>query len=201
MNTNIARARQVILHEIRNLAGDDRVEMLRLFGEEMDFVHHEYTSFAQGLDEDVRSKAISSEDLADLGFLFREHGAKADDWRKDCKARSEFAGMVIARRLILQPTTDMSGIEDSVKGRYATATMKSEVQPVIPRPSDPEYKEACAYLGVPDELAESKLVKLDWNQAREFVSGLIADGKEVPDIFAKTYPVVGCTYRRRSIKG
>lgn len=196
----IAQAREQIQEAIREMARDD-VHHQQLMGEELRVLHEAYLGNAMRLDQLIKSRTHFEEgQLADLGFLFREDTNLLDDWRKDCKARQELIGKLIAHQRITAAESSPESADDIVRGELATAKVKSEIQPKLPRRGTPEYFLVCEHFGLSKEVAEGGIVKIDWNEARKYVTRLVEDGETPPAGLSDTYPHFSCVYRRRRSK-
>lgn len=174
------------------------VTHMLLLEEEIRAVHHRHLSFLQAVTARLSKNEYSKVAMVDLGFLCREIEELTEDWRKDCKARKELFSKVLAFQVITHATAKPDEADDSVRGQLATGTVNSEVQPKLPKRGDPDFERVLEYFGLPKSLAETGVVKLDWEAARRHVTELIASGKTPPPGLDKTYPVYSTTYRRRS---
>ena len=146
--------------------------------------------------EQIKSKQLSSEELCDFGFICRELEKLFDELRKEVKARKELCGNIIAYRLTQASLTDPS-LKMQVKGQFATGTPDVKMQAALPKKQSVEYYQITDFLGVPRDVAEKGVLKLDWKSVIEFCTKLINDGKPIPKGFGKQYPLYVTVYRKR----
>jgi len=143
----------------------------------------------------IKSKALSNEELTDFGFLCRELEKLFDELRKECKARKELCGSVIAYRLIQESLTDPT-ITMKSKGELATGTPNLKMEVQLPKKFTDEYFQLTDFFGVPREVAETGILRLDWKMVTTYCTKLLEDGKSIPEGFGKKYPRYVTTYRR-----
>jgi len=145
----------------------------------------------------IKKRQYSNEELADLGFLFREMESLLDETRKDAKARKELTGKLLAFLIIAAQTEDISN-PDKVRGRLATARPDVRVRAKLPKKGTPEYERALDYFYIPRRAVDEGIMKIDWNKASDFLTTLVEEGKKVPDEFKETYPEYKCVFTKIS---
>jgi len=147
----------------------------------------------------IKGKGLNSSELCDFGFMSRELENVFDELRKEVKARKELCCQIIAYRLVQKSIEDPS-IKMQVKGQFATGTPDVTMQAALPKKFTPEYYQITDYLGVPRQVAETGVLRLDWKRVTELLTQYMHDGKTIPEGFGKKYPSYKTTYRRRKIK-
>ncbi len=140
---------------------------------------------------------MSDEDLADIGFLFREMEELHEELRKEAKARKELAGKVLSERIHTRNLMSDNDELAPVRGQLATATCKMRIEGETPRKGTPEYSQLWEKLGLPKELEDSDIVKLSHDGLMDAVSNSLAAGKPLPGIVRK-WPRYWAQYLRRS---
>lgn len=149
--------------------------------------------------DDMKAKKLSTSDLADVGFLCRELERLSDDLRKDCKARKELAGKIISF-IVTQESLNDDSANDTVRGELATATPYVKQLPRLPARGSAMYSAFCKDLGVPQNVIDQGVIKIDWKGAIEFVTERMQDGLPLPKGISETYPEFSCVFRRRTKK-
>jgi len=143
----------------------------------------------------IKSKALDNIELTDFGFLCRELENLFDELRKECKARKELCGSIIAYRLIKKSLTDPT-ITMKSKGVLAIGTPDIKMQVALPKKFTEEYFQLTDFFGVPRDVAETGVLRLDWKKVTEYCTKLTEDGKPIPEGFGKKYPLYSTVYRR-----
>lgn len=149
--------------------------------------------------ERMKKEQYQRSDLCDLGWQFREMAKLADEIRKECNARQELAGKLIAFRMTEEAMNDPARLvgKDAlrVRGRFATGTPDVSQNATVPRRDSPEYVKLCRSLGIPDNVIESGVVDFSFTRLSEMIATRVADGQRLPDGITKTYPVYRTTFR------
>lgn len=143
----------------------------------------------------IKSKKLSSGELTDFGFLCRELENLFDELRKECKARKDLCGSIIAYKLVQESLTDPTAAMQS-RGTLATGTPDVKMQVGLPQKFTDEYFQLTDYFGVSRSIAGTGILRLDWNAVVEYCTKLANEGKEVPLGFGKKYPLYQTTFKR-----
>lgn len=143
----------------------------------------------------IKSKILNNKELTDFGFLCRELENLFDELRKECKARKELCGSIIAYRLIQESLTDPT-ITMKSKGTLATGTPNIKMEVALPKKFSDEYFQLTDFFGVPKDIAEAGILRLDWKMVTEYCTKLMEDGKSIPEGFGKKYPKYTTTFRK-----
>lgn len=144
----------------------------------------------------IKSKVLSNSELTDFGFLCRELANLFDELRKECKARQELCGSIIAYRLIQESLSDPT-ITMKSKGTLATGTPDIKMQAALPKKFSEEYFKLTDFFGVPRDVAEAGILRLDWKRVTEYCTQLTQDGTPIPEGFGKKYPLYSTVFRRK----
>lgn len=117
----------------------------------------------------VKIRKFSSEELADLGFLFREMEKLLDDWRKDCKARKELISKLLCLQLVKADT-------DIVQGDLCRAQVDMKMRSDFPSPESEEYFALLRHFGInPDDP-----IRISWKGLGDHCTRLFEQGKSLP---------------------
>lgn len=143
----------------------------------------------------IKSKVLDNSELTDFGYLCRELENLFDELRKEAKARKELCGAIIAYRLIKESLTDPT-ITMRSKGTLATGTPDIKMQAALPKKFSEEYFQLTTFFGVPRDVAETGILRLDWKKVTEYCTKLTEDGKPIPEGFGKKYPLYSTVYRK-----
>lgn len=148
------------------------------------------------LTEPLKRRLFTDEQLCDIGYFCKEIELMLEEARKEVKARKELCGMQIAFNKIRESVADPS-VSLTVRGTYATGTPDMKMQAALPKKMSDEYILLCQHLGVPREVAEQGVLKLDWNAATELCTKLLSEGKKIPVGFGKQYPKYETRFRKK----
>lgn len=148
--------------------------------------------------QELRQNKMETEDMVDIGFLFRELENKLDDSRKDCKAAKEMAGKIICLRIAKESLNDLTK-DTVVRGVLARGSADVRRLPALPRKGTPEYISAMKALGVENEAAiKSGCLKFDFHAIQTLINECAAAGKKPPPGLDKDYPEYTTTFTRIS---
>lgn len=190
-------------HEvIEKLPDEPSADIIREYAEVREQIRHLYNlvyGFLAKNNELIKSKQLTDAELCDFGYFSREVEDIFDELRKEVKARKELCGQIIAYRVITASVADPS-LSLKVQGQYASGTPDVKMQAALPKKFTDEYYQLTDYFGVPRDVAEKGVLRLDWKACTEFLTKLMNDGKEIPAGFGKQYPVYVTTYRKKSKK-
>lgn len=162
-------------------------------------VHHRLYIQISEISDCVKKRQLANDELVDVGFLFREIESIFDELRKEAKARKELSAKVLALSVIQESVNDPEA-DSVIHGEYARASLSLKTRVRLPKKLSPEYYEVCEFLGVPSEVIDKGLVKLDWNGASEFATQMAEEGKRLPKGLDDTYQEYSCTYTRKTPK-
>lgn len=182
--------------------GDPSTEIIKEFvgvQEQVRLLYNLVYGFLAKNNELIKSEGLNNGELCDFGFICRELENIFDELRKEVKARKELCGKIIAYRLVTKSIEDPT-IKMQAQGQFATGTPDVKMQAALPKKFTPEYYQITAFLGVPRDVAELGILRLDWKRVTEYITKLMNDGKTVPEGFGKKYPLYVTTYRKRKIK-
>lgn len=152
------------------------------------------------LSANVKSRSTYSlEDLVDLGFLCREISRLVDDLRKECNARQELIGKVIALE-VTQESVAGTRTDPTVRGTLATGT--PDVKPIasVPRPGTPAYASMCAHFGLDGEAVENQMFEFRFKRIGDWLLRLAEEGRDPPKGFLQTYQKFSTVFRKKSPK-
>lgn len=156
-----------------------------------------YHKFLESLAEFKQSGGVNLtaplEDLVDLGFLFKEMEVVLDDWRKDCKAFKELVEKVVGLRAAI--SDDPNSL--TIRGKLTTATVNISMVADMPKPGSLEYAALCRYLKIPDELAESGVMRPHWKHLNDLLSQRLTEGKSAPAGLKNQRSKFSLTFRKR----
>ena len=140
----------------------------------------------------------SLEEMTDLGFLCREMGKQLDEFRKECVAKQELIGKIIAVILTKKSVAD-PGIELTVRGRLASGSPDVRQVPVFPEVGSDDYLRLFFHFGITNtELIKRKLVRFHWPEFVVYLTELAEAGKPTPDGLKKTFAKFSTTFRKVS---
>lgn len=166
-------------------------------------IHQEVWDALAWNSRQMKSDVYSKHELVDLGFLCRELENLLDDWRKDCKARKELAGKLIARA-VLQAADGVNDLQAStvVHGILASASPDVSMIAEIPKPGTPEFVEFCNHFGISKECSEDPLFPfaIHWKRAMECLELRQTEGKPIPPGFGKQFPHFWSKFVRKKRK-
>jgi len=169
-------------------------KLQNIFGE-CQLLYNLVYGFLSEMTPSIKSKALDNSELTDFGFLCRELENLFDELRKECKARKELCGSIIAYRLIQESLTDPT-ITMRSKGTLATGTPDIKMQAALPKKFTDEYFQLTDFFGVPRDVAETGILRLDWKRVTEYCTKLSNEGKPIPEGFGKRYPLYSTTFRK-----
>lgn len=166
-------------------------------------LQHKIRDHMQSQADRIRSREDSADppntELVDFGFLCREVADTADEIRKDCNAH-----MALASRIVCIRETEkfVANPEDSEVGkpiRGSLATGSTDVKVIVDQPQkgQHEYHLLMKYLGVPEDLIVSGLVKPSWKGINDLATECEREGKPMPPGLGKKRPEYIVTYRRK----
>lgn len=146
----------------------------------------------------IKSKEMSNEELCDFGYICRELAKVFDELRKEMNARMDLCGSIIAFRKTKASLTDPT-LQLKVVGQFATASPDVKIEVGLPKKHSPEYYQVTDALGVPREVAEKGILKLDWKSVTKYCTEQVNAGKKIPKGFGQQYPKYRVTYRKRKV--
>ena len=126
----------------------------------------------------TKANHLSLGDLADLGWAVKKCAGLLDEMRKEANAKAELIARVIAIK-----TSASVGIGDevgTVRGKIAMAIPDIKMVAVIPKPGTPEYQQLLRYFNVPQEVIDSGMLKISYDQACAMLKALLEEGKNPP---------------------
>jgi hypothetical protein len=148
-----------------------------------------------GVDPKVKSGEYTLEDLTDYGLNMRLLAAMFDDLRKECNARKETVGRIIAlastERVLADPTLELN-----VVGAMGTASPDSKVNPLIPKRGTDDYEKLLDYLGITGIAREHGLAGLHWNHLVAYLQRQSEAGQPVPEGVLRSVPNPSCVFRK-----
>lgn len=139
---------------------------------------------------------MKTADMVDIGFLSRELEDLFDSLRKECKARKELFGKIIAvkqTQLVTQdPTLDLN-----VMGSLAQAKPQSRQIPIVPKAGTQEYIDMMEYFGVKKEFVDVGILEPHYMHMSDYFSKLASEGGRAPKGLLKLVPNPTCDFVAR----
>jgi hypothetical protein len=178
------------------ITSDEMVKKLQEIFNESHLFYGLLYGFLSEITPAIKSKSLDVSKLTDIGFLCREMENLLDELRKECKARKELCGSIIAFILTQNSLTDIHAPMKS-KGDLATGSPDMKMQVALPKKKSPEYYQLTDHFKVPRDVAESGVLKLDWKTVVELCTKLSEEGKPLPAGFGKKYPQYSTIFRKR----
>lgn len=158
---------------------------LKTFHEKVQAVLMEAHLLFAEAQEKVKKGEYSSETLVDLGYLFRETANMSDELRKECTARQDLIGMVLAQRITTASLNDPAA-DPTVEGELASGFPKLRQEGSIPKFGEPGYEAFCRTTGF-EEMLKRGLFSLSYLRVSEYLTELAEQGKNPPSGIVKTY--------------
>jgi len=118
--------------------------------------------------------------LVDLGFLCREIAAIADELRKEANAKQMLIGKLIAME-VTKASIAGEISSPTVRGTLATGTPDVREIASCPKPGSPQFKEVAAFLGLPEDQLDGKLMSFRFTGLSDWLTEAAAKGKRVPE--------------------
>ena len=159
---------------------------------------HQLTVDAESLFADaadiVRGKGDwENGELVDFLWHLKQMESYCDELRKEALARRNILERVVAARSVKASLNDG---DLAVRGERGTATPSVRYQPIIPKREDPEYRSLLLAMGVSEEAIDKGLLQLHWKHVEEWLTRIMADGREAP-IPIETRAVWSCRLSTR----
>lgn len=167
-----------------------RQRVMRLYTELVDVLN----TLLPGIRKPAKDGGYMDEHLADLGFCCRDLARFFDDAKKECKAKRDLIDLVLCGRVAAQAVNDD---DTRVIGQLCTASVRTGMQPILPKPGEENFYRMCAALRVPPEVIESRMLDMNWRGIGMNIEKWMGEGKNIPDGIG-TRPTFGMTYRARS---
>lgn len=152
--------------------------------------------FLSQITPNIKRRKFTNSELTDIGFLCREMENLFDELRKECKARKELCGSIIAYQLTQQSLTDPN-VAMKTRGDLATGTPDVKMQAALPKKLTPEYFQLTDFFGVPRDIAETGILKLDWKMVTKYCTKLTYKGRPIPEGFGKQFPLYVTVFKKR----
>lgn len=143
----------------------------------------------------IKSGTLTREEFVDLGFLCRECSKLLDESRKDCNARQEYLGKLIAMQVTQESLTNPN-MDTTVRGTLARGTTDVKTKAKLPTKGTPEYQALLDHFYVPRQIIESEVLKPDWTTIGNMVTQCMEDGKSLPPGVTDTYTVFTTTFTK-----
>jgi len=174
----------------------DSLQELQELSEEVSILHSKFLEYLLVITKDIRSGKLKDEKMCDIGYLLRELENLFDDWRKDCKARKELIGKILAFN-VTQASLNGS-TETCVRGLLATGTADVKIRAKLPAKGTDEYMAVLKHFGIPETLVQAGVLKLDWDGVSGLATKQAQDGKPMPPGLGETFPEYVTVFKRRS---
>jgi len=138
---------------------------------------------------------LSSGELADLGYCFRETSEFLNGMKKEYTRRQD----LIAREIFIRALVEYKkgGTDTSFQGQLASATPKIKDVPNLPKRGTPEYGELCKWLGVKHDHIAKEIVSFHYPKMSDLLTEMAEEGKNPPPGILKTAKNFTATYRRK----
>jgi hypothetical protein len=152
----------------------------------------EWTEYHDKFVERIHSEGDIKE-LADMAYALK----RIEEMFCDIEKRTRNTYELTERLLCM--LWAKSGDSDPIRTEHCTVTPRIRMAAQIPKKGTPEYEELMTSLGIVGEAASSDAVRPHWPGLVEYVTGLLAAGRQLPKGIdtSKTYPVYGVTIRQR----
>jgi hypothetical protein len=147
----------------------------------------------------IKIGRLNTGELTDFGFLSKELECLFDELRKECKARKDLCGSMIAYKLIQESLTDPAAAIQS-RGSLSIGVPDVKMQVSLPKKFTEEYFQITDHFGVSRDVAATGILRLDWNAVVEYCTKLFSEGKKIPSGFGKKYPLYQTTFRKLAEK-
>lgn len=142
----------------------------------------------------------TDEELADVGFFFRETENLLDEARKECGRKKELVGKVLALRLTRKAINSDDPADLRVETEVCSATPDVKMRPNLPHKHSEKWFSLMAAFGVTREAAERGVVSFHWQRISEWLTELAARGEAPPVELELMKPEKTVTYRKRRTK-
>ena len=149
----------------------------------------------KGILEEV-SKCNDLVELTDYTYAFRDASKLLEDSAKDARKAQKRASD-IACMLWVQQSTNGAYL-DNIPTEFCTGTPQVKMAGRVPRPDTAEYNELLRFLGMPEDLVNSGIMRTHWPSFVDYVTRLSEEGKPLPPgVDPKTtYPIYELRLRK-----
>jgi hypothetical protein len=120
---------------------------------------------------------LSLTEMVDLFFIFDQSARRIEDLRKEIDAFGRSMIQLICARWV-QDSLNNGNSAEPIRGQLATGSPDVGQSVNLPKSDSPEFLELCEFFGIPADKAN--LIRFHWPTMTEWVSQLLADGKNVP---------------------
>ena len=141
----------------------------------------------------------SEADLVDYGYLSRELENMLDDLRKECKARKETVGKILANRVTKRVLADPT-LKLYATGYFARASPQAGAIPMLPKRNTPEYTELLNRLGFSGHAVEHGLATFNYRRLCEWIAEANSSGNPIPQRLVRSLPNPHCIFRKHISK-
>lgn len=147
----------------------------------------------------VKRNEFKNPEMVDMGFLLRELAAKLDEIRKECSARQELIGQIIALSVARMLAQD-SDADATVRGELAIGMPDIKTCPALPKRGSPNYRAFAEWLGIPKEVIDKTLIEFHFPSVTEFLTSHINDSLPDPPGIVDTFQRGVTVYRKHNSK-
>lgn len=157
--------------------------------------HAELYKSCKELFESVGS-CTDLKELVDYAYAFRDASKLLEDCAKEArKAQKRAADIACVLWVQASATSEQ---DDTVKTEYCSGTPQVKFAGRVPRPGTSEYDELLRYLGMPDDLVNSGVMRTHWPSFVDYLTRRAEEGKPLPPGVnpETTYPVYELRLRK-----
>jgi hypothetical protein len=172
---------------------DDVKRLLALY-DQLRSLHRLFYDHVSLVGDRMKARKYDLQDLTDLGFLNSKVAVMMEEWRKDAKARREFADRLICLAVMEAGLSDPSKAEERSQGSLASGSPDVKMEVAPPEPGQPGYVELARHLGMPEDAIQKGLVKFSWTKLSELITKAAEDGAPPPPGIGKPWPVHNVRY-------
>lgn len=180
-------------------AGIDVEQMHALF-KQLESLHLQIYEHQSLMEDRAKKSTYTIEDLVDLGYLSRITEELSDEVRKNSKKRRELMERMIVLTWTMRAQT-ATPLPLTMKATLASASdVRVKTIAQLPEAGEAGFKPLLASMGIPEEVINKGLVKLDWNSMVEHLTVLTEEGKPLPPGLGQTWKQYTCTFRKNRMK-
>ena len=136
-------------------------------------------------------------ELTDYAYALRDASKLLEDSAKDARKAQKRASDITCILWVQHSAADAS-FPDKIKTEHCTGTPQVKFAGRVPRPGTPEYDELLAFMGMPEGLIKSGVMRTHWPSFVDYLTRLAEEGKPLPPGVdpETTYPVYELRLRK-----
>lgn len=147
------------------------------------------------VDKQVKDEKLQMSDLVDWGLVNRMMADLFDELRKECGARRDTAGGVLAKhvmdKVLADPTLELREL-----GHLGVALPDAKVRPLLPKKETPEYEALCDELGISGLARERGIASISWKRLGDYMTEQLEAGTPVSEGLVRSVSIPQCTFKR-----